>query len=333
MASGPLGSRPSKKSPQELDRIIGRLNDNFALQLSKPDVTLSPRKSREIRRNDEEARVDNIYRRIQQLYYTGDNRLAAYLGHFEQRGRIILSESASRSPGNRTPAANRTLLQKCLLDILCEIEDPESRQWSKREFEAVQMDSPKRAKGRLYEHHDAVDALPVRSRESFANISTVISSVSRSQEEAFRPLPQQRSFDRTFFSTRTSFHSEVYSTQAQNESFISQTSVGSELPSSNHPYSQIAVGDSFSEASASTHDEIVPKRVSDISPRRKEEPDGRSQYPGDSQSQVRASSSSQSRQNNRDIVGKPLEERFANIWRTSTHLPVVSQTMANNITI
>ncbi|EHK41517.1 hypothetical protein TRIATDRAFT_321718 [Trichoderma atroviride IMI 206040] len=325
MASGPLGSRPHKKSAQELDRIIRRLNDTFALELSKPDVTLSPRKSRERYRSDEEARVEDIYRKIQQLYYTGDDRLAAYIGHFEQRGRIILSESASRSPGNPTPAANRALLQKCLLDILCEVDDPESRPWSKRESEEIQDASPKRAKGHLYEHHDAVDALPVRSRESFANISTVIASgsrsVSRSQGEAVRPSPQQRSFDRTFLSTRTSFHSEVFSTQAQNVSFISQTSVGSELPSrsNNYPYSQTTVADSFSEATGSSEDEIIPKRFSDFSLREKEDLSGRSKYPNNSQSQVPASSSSQSRQDGSDCVGKPLEERFAKIWPKLPH--------------
>ncbi|PNP37791.1 hypothetical protein TGAMA5MH_10276 [Trichoderma gamsii] len=324
MASGPLGSRPHKKSVQELDRIIRRLNDTFALQLSKPDVTLSPRKSRERHRSDEEARVEDIYRKIQQLYYTGDDRLAAYIGHFEQRGRIILSESASRSPGNRTPAANRTLLQKCLLDILCEVDDPESRPWSKRESEVIQEVSPKRARGHLYEHHDAVDALPVRSRESFANISTVIASgsrsVSRSGGEAFRPSSQQRSFDRTFLSTRTSFHSEVFSTQAQNVSFISQTSVGSELPSrsNNYPYSQTTVADSSSEATGSSEDEI-PKRFSDFSLREEEIPSGRSQYPSSSQSQIPASSSSQLRQNSSDCIGKPLEERFAKIWPKLPH--------------
>lgn len=331
MASGPLGSRPHKKSAQELDRIIRRLNDTFALELSKPDVTLSPRKSRERQRSDEEARVEDIYRKIQLLYYTGDDRLAAYIGHFEQRGRIILSESASRSPGNRTPAVNRALLQKCLLDILCEVDDPESRPWSKREFEVIPEASPKRTRGHLYEHHDAVDALPVRSRETFANISTVIASgsrsVSRSQGEAFHLSPQQRSFDRTFLSTRTSFHSEVFSTQAQNVSFISQTSIGSELPSrsNNYPSSQTTVADSFSEGTRSSQDEIIPKRFSDFSLREKEELSGRPQYPNNSQSQIPAPSSSQSRQGSSDCVGKPLEDRFGKIWRRSSHLPVASR--------
>ncbi|KAL7920937.1 RNA dependent RNA polymerase domain-containing protein [Trichoderma austrokoningii] len=307
MASAPLGSRPHKKSPQELDRIIRRLNDTFALELCKPDITLSPRKSRELRRSEEEARVDDIYRKIQQLYYTRDDRLAAYIGHFEQRGRIILSRSASKSLGNRTHTANRALLQKCLLDILCEVDDPESRPWSKRESEAMQEASPKRTRGYLYDHHDAVDALPVRSRDSFANISTVISSGNRSQE-SFRSLPQQRSFDRTFLSTRTSFHSEVFSTQAQDINFISQTSVASELPgrSYNYPYSQNTVADSFSEASELSQSEVISKRFSDSSPYGKD--------PNNSHSQIFTSSSSQSRQNSSDCVGKLLEEKFASIW-------------------
>lgn len=333
MASGPSGSRSHKKSAQELDRTIRRLNDTFALQLNKPDVTLSPRKYRERRQNGEEARVDDIYRKIQQLYYTGDDRLAAYIGHFEQRGRIILSESVSQSPSNRTSAANRALLQNCLLDILCEVDDPESRQWSKRETEAIQEGSPKRAKGHLYEHHDAVDALPVRSRDSFANINTVISSGSRSQGEAFRPLPRQGSFDRTFISTRTSFHSEVFSTQTQNISFSSQTSVGSDLPnrSNDYPYSQTTVADSFSEASGSSQDENIPQQLANFPPRGNEELNDRSQYPDSSQSRNLAFSSSHSRQDSSDCVGKPLEERFANIWRRSTRLPAISRVVANKI--
>ncbi|KAL6909147.1 RNA dependent RNA polymerase domain-containing protein [Trichoderma evansii] len=318
MASGPLGSRSHKKSAEELDRIIRRLNDNFALQLRKPDVTLSPRKNRERRRNDEEARVDSIYQKIRQLYYTRDDRLAAYIGHFEQRGRLILSRSISRSSSNSTSAANRALLQQCLLDILSEVYDPESRQWSKRESEELPEGSPKRAKGRLYEHHDAVDALPVRSRDSFANISTVIASENRSRGEAVQPLSQQ---GRSFLSARTSFHSEVFSTQTQNESFISQTSVGSESPnhSDNDPYSQTTVANFSSEASNSSQEDDVQQQPAKFSARGKEKLNGRSQYPSNSQSQTVVSSSSQSRQDSSDSVGRPLEEMFAKIWPKLPH--------------
>lgn len=335
MASGPLplGSRPHKKSAHELDRIIGRLNDTFALQLCKPDVTLSPRKNRERRRNDEEARVDSIYQKIRQMYYTGDDRLAEYIGHFEQRGRKILSESMSQGSNHRITAENRALLQQCLLDILCEVYDPESRQWSKRESEAITESSPKRAKGRLYEHHDAVDALPVRSRDSFANISTVIASESRFRGESFQPLPRQKSLDRTFLSTRTSFHSEVLSTQTPNTSFISQTSLGSESPnqSNNYPFSQNTEANFSSEASYSSQDENKPQQLTNISPRGKEEFNGRSQYHHNSQSQTIVPSSSHSRQDSSDWAGNSLDERLAKIWRRYTGLLVATRIAANTI--
>lgn len=333
MASGPLGSRSHKKSAEELDRIIRRLNDTFALQLSKPDVTLSPRKNRERRRSEEEARVENIYQKIRQLYYTGDDRLAAYIGHFEQRGRLILSRSTSDRSSNSTAAANRALLQQCLLDILCKVDDPDSRQWSKRESEAIPEGSPKRAKGHLYEHHDAVDALPVRSRDSFANISTVIASESRSRGEVVQPLSQQGPFDRSFLSTRTSIHSEVFSTQMQNGSFISQTSAGSESPnaSNNYPYSQNTVANFSSEVSNSSQDEDIQRQLANFSARGKEKLNGRSQYPNNSQSQAIVSSSSQSCQDSSDSVGKPLEERLVNIWRKYTRLLVATQFGTNKI--
>lgn len=316
MVSAPRGSRSHDKSDQELDRTIRRLNDTFDLQLCKPDVTLSPRKNRERRRNDEEARVDHIYQKIRHLYYTGDDRLAAYIGDFEQRGRMILSKSASQSPSNHV----RALLQQCLLDIICEVYKPESRQWSKREPEAMPDGSPKRAKSHFYEHLDAVDALPVRSRDSFANISTVISSESRSRSEAVQSPPQHASFERSFLSTRTSFHSEVFSTQTQDEPFISQTSVGSESPnhSNDYPYSQNTVVNSSSEASASSSDENIPKQLTDFSPRGKEVLNGRSQSHNNSKFQALVSSSSPLHQDSKEGVGKSLEERLAHIWRGYT---------------
>ncbi|UKZ88673.1 uncharacterized protein TrAFT101_004417 [Trichoderma asperellum] len=312
MVSAPRGPRSHNKSDQELDRIIRRLNDTFELQLCKPDVTLSPRKNRERRRNDEEARVDNIYQKIRHLYYTGDDRLAAYIGNFEQRGRRILSKSASQSSSNHI----RALLQQCLLDILCEVYKPESRQWSKREPEAMPDGSPKRAKSHLYEHLDAVDALPVRSRDSFANISTVISSESRSRSEVVQPPPQQASFEQSLLSTRTSFHSQVFSTQTQDGPFISQTSVGAESPnhSNNYPYSQNTEVNSSSEASASSSDENIPKQLTDFSFRGKEMLNGRSQSHNNSKFQALVSSSSHLHQDSKAGVGKSLEERLDHIW-------------------
>lgn len=317
MVSAPRGPRSHNKSDEELDRILRRLNDTFELQLCKPDATLSPRKNRERRRNDEEARVDNIYQKIRHLYYTGDDRLAAYIGDFEHRGRMILSKSASQSSSNHI----RALLQQCLLDILCEVYTPESRQWSKRESEAMPDGSPKRAKSHLYEHLDAVDALPVRSRDSFANISAVIVSESRSRREAVQPLPQQASFDRSFLSTRTSFHSEVFSTQTRDGSFISQTSIGSGSPncSNNYPYSQNTVANSSSEASASSSDENISKQLAHFSSCGKEVLNSRSQYHNNSQFQSLASSSSHSHQDSKEGVGKTLEERFAHIWPKLPH--------------
>jgi hypothetical protein len=124
----------------------------------------------------------------------------------------------------------------------------------------------------------------------------------------------------------------VFSTQAQNVSFISQTSVGSELPSrsNNYPYSQTTVADSSPEATGSSEDEI-PKRFSDFSLREKEELSSWSQYPNNSQSQIPAPSSSQSRQSSSDCIGKPLEERFAKIWRGFSRSLVVSRIVANAI--
>jgi hypothetical protein len=292
------------------------LNDTFALQLCKPDVTLSPRKYRERRRNDEEARVDDIYLKIQRLHYKGDNRLATCLGRFQQQGRMILSDSVSRSSGSRTSATNRTLLQQCLLDILRKVDDPESRQWSKRESEEIPEYSPKRARGQLYDHHDAVDALPVRSRDSFASINTVAASGSRTLGGAFQP-PQHVSFDRSFLSSRTSFHSEVFSpkhTQTQDEPFLTQTTVDSESPnnSNNYTYSQRTAANSFSGISESSQNGNILKQMAIHPPR------GQNGFTSNSQSQTLVTSSSHSRQDSNGFAKEVLEDKLANIWRGYT---------------
>ncbi|KAM0252534.1 hypothetical protein ACHAQJ_007666 [Trichoderma viride] len=312
MSSGSSGSRTHQRSAEGLDRIICGLNDTFKLQLCKPDVTLSPRKYRERRRNEEEARIDDIYQEIRRLHYEKDSRLATCLGRFQQQGRMILSGPTSRSSGNHISATSRALLQQCLLDILRNVDDPESRQWSKRESEETPEYSPKRARGQLYEHHDAVDALPVRSRDSFAGISTAAPPGSRARGETFQP-PQQVSFERSFLSSRTSFRSEVFSpenTQTQDESFISQTSVDSETPNRSNSYalSQRTAASSFSGISESGQNGNILKQIARFPPR------GQNGFTNDSQSQALVSSSSHSRQES-----EAFEDKLANIWPKLPH--------------
>ncbi|PNP54039.1 hypothetical protein THARTR1_05246 [Trichoderma harzianum] len=231
--SGPSGSQGQNRSALELDRIISRLNDDFALQLREPDVTPSPRKYRERQRSDEEARIDDIYQKIQHLHCQGDNRLADCLGLFQIQGRLILSDAAALSPTRYPSPSVRALLQERLLKILRDVNGLGSKHLSKRISEMSANHSQKRPKGQpphSYEHHDAVDALPVRSTGSFADSGISLASGSRSIGEVLQSLPQQTSFDRTFASSRASVPPEVVSSKNMQDYLDdspSQNSVGS----------------------------------------------------------------------------------------------------------
>lgn len=318
--SDPPGSQGQNRSAQELDRIISRLNDDFALQLRKPDVTLSPRKYRERQRSDEEARVDDIYQKIQQLHYRGDNRLADCLGLFQIQGRLILSDAASLGPTRYLSPNVRALLQERLLKILRDINGLESKQLSKRISDVPTNHSQKRSKGQLphrYEHHNAVDALPVRSSGSFVDSGISLASESRSIGEVIQPLPQQTSLDRTFGSGRASFQSEVFSSRnTQDVSFISQTTVDSEYQdkSTRYPYSQQTSTESFShsfELSKGGHD--VQQNWNPL-PRR---PNKNTNKLDDSFKSP-LSSSNRSSQDSVGSVSETIEEKLVNIWRKHT---------------
>ncbi|KAL7792428.1 RNA dependent RNA polymerase domain-containing protein [Trichoderma ceciliae] len=326
MSSGTSAPRTHERSALELDRIIRMLNDTFALQLRKPDVTLSPRKYRERRRSDEEARVDDIYQKIRLLHYGGDERLATCLGRFQQQGRMVLTDPVSRNSSNHISATSRAFLQECLLDILCHAGDLESKHWSKRasvEAEAPEYSS-KRARSqppRSYEHHDAVDALPVRSRDSFTGAA--VASGSRSRGEALLPPSQQTSFDRSFLSSRVSFRSEVFSsTYTQDAPFVSQTTtIDSEFPDKSNIYShsQLTAVNSFSQSFGSSQIRNTPQQTSNPPLNRlcgcTEKPD----YPHDSRPQTPVPSSSRSRQDSSGLGGETLEDKLANIWPKLPH--------------
>ncbi|KAH6606910.1 hypothetical protein Trco_006063 [Trichoderma cornu-damae] len=339
MSSGPSVSRVHEQSAPALDRIIRMLNDTFALQLRKPDVTLSPRKYRERPRSDEESRVDDIYRKIHFLHHGKDNRLATCLGRFQHEGRAILSELASRNSDALISAATRALLQECLLEILRNVDDPESKQWSKRESEETPEYAPKRARGQgqppySYEHHDAVDALPVRSIYSFASSGAAGASGGRPRGEARQPSSQQRSFNQSFLSSRASFHSEVFSSKyTQDASFVSQTTVDSGSPgkSNSYEYSQRAAVESFSESSGSSQNRNILQQVGHSPPRRPNEAAGESQYYPVDQSESLVMSSSRPPQNTSGSTSKALEGKLANIWRGYMRLQAIPRIVANEI--
>ncbi|OTA08015.1 hypothetical protein A9Z42_0089490 [Trichoderma parareesei] len=253
-------SRGRERSSLELERIISRLDDNFALQLRKPKYREPPLSDEEA--HDEQRRVDDICQRIRLLHYGGDDRLAACLGRFEQQGRLILADAASCSATRHLSTAIRALLQRCLLRILNDVDGVESRQWSKRVSEDLAEYSAKRARGRLshsYEHHDAVDALPVRSRDSFGRPGESMRSEGRPMyveddlppPPSPPPPPQHPRYDRSIVSSRVSFQSEVFSQkQTQDESFVSQTTIDSSYPDKayDYPLSQQTTVESFSHS-------------------------------------------------------------------------------------
>ncbi|KAL7943552.1 RNA dependent RNA polymerase domain-containing protein [Trichoderma barbatum] len=318
--SDPLESRAPERSARELDRIISRLNDGFVLQLRKPDVTLSPRKYRERQRSDEETRVDDIYQKIKLLHHRGDGRLAAYLGHFEKQGRLILSDAASQSSARYSSVDVRALLQQCLLDILRGGNGSESKQWSKRVSEETTDYSQKRVRGQLpqsYKHHDAVDALPVRSSDPFATTSVSGASGSRSIGEVIQPYPQQVSFDRSFASTRASFQSEVFSSKhTQDTTFISQTTVdsGFQDKSNNYSCSQQTSAESFAHSFGPNQSlNNLPQNQNSL-PHRPIESANNKEYSHDSQFKSVVPSSSRSPQDSSRSVSETIEDKLANIW-------------------
>ncbi|KAL7911342.1 RNA dependent RNA polymerase domain-containing protein [Trichoderma velutinum] len=329
--SSPSGSQGQNRSALELDRIISRLNDDFALQLRKPDITLSPRKWRERQRSDEDARIDDIYRKIQQLHYQGDNRLADCLGLFQVQGRLILSDTESRSPTRYSSSSVRALLQERLLKILRDVDSLESKQLSKRISDVTTNPCQKRPRGQLphrYEHHDAVDALPVRSSGSFADSGISLASGDRSIGEIVQPLPQQTSFDRTFDSSRASFQSEVFSSKnKQDVSFISQTTVdsGYQDKSTRYPYSQQTSAESFSHSFESSQNGHEAQKTLNSLPRRSNKSTIKLEDLDDSQSRSPLPLSNRSSQDSVGSVSETIEEKLANIW---PKLPIPALTHA-----
>ncbi|KAL6884940.1 RNA dependent RNA polymerase domain-containing protein [Trichoderma longibrachiatum] len=314
-------SRGHERSSLELDRIISRLDDTFALQLRKPKYRERQLSDEEAR--DEQRRVDDIYQRLRLLHYGGDGRLAACLGCFEQQGRLILGDATSCSAARPLPAPVRALLQERLLQILYDVDGVESRQWSKRVSEDTAEYSAKRARGRLshsYEHHDAVDALPVRSRDSFRGPGVSMTSDGRSMyvEDDLQPPPppppqqppQQPRYDRSFVSSRMSFQSEVFSQgQTQEQSFISQTTIDSSYPDRtyDYPLSQQTTVESFSHSFnvGQSRDNFQP--TGNTLPRRpNKSQERREPVPLQSESLV-------------DGIGGAIEDRLANIWPKLPH--------------
>lgn len=320
--SGPLGSQGQNRSDPELDRIISRLNDDFGLQLHKPDVTLSPRKYRERQRSDEEARIDDIYRIIHQLHYRGGSRLADRLGLFQVQGRLILSDAESLSPTRYLSTSLRALLQERLLKILRDVNGLDSKQLSKRMSEVTVNHSQKRPKGQpphRYEHHDAVDALPVRSSGSFADSGISLASGShRSIGEVIQPLAQQPSFDRTFGSSRASFPSEVFSSKnTQDVSFISQTTVDSGYhdKSNRYPYSQQTSAESFSHSFGLSQSRNDVQQNGNSLPSRPNKSTNQLEYLDDSRFKSPLPLLDRSSQDSVGSVSQTIDEKLANIWR------------------
>ncbi|KAL6867037.1 RNA dependent RNA polymerase domain-containing protein [Trichoderma novae-zelandiae] len=311
-------SRGHERSSLELDRIISRLDDNFGLQLREPRHREPPLSEEEAR--DEERRVDGIYHKLRLLYYGGDDRLAACLGRFEQQGRwLIQADAASCSTTRHLSAATQALLQELLLRILYDVDGVESKQWSKRVSEDIAEYSAKRARGRLshsYEHHDAVDALPVRSRDSFGGPGVSMASEGRSMfvEEDLQPPPppppQQPRYDRSFVSSRASFRSEVFSQkQTQEESFISQTTVDSSYPekSYDYPFSQQTSVESFSHSFNLDKSRDIFQPTGHSLPRRP------------NKSQSFSSPSNLTLQDSNGSLRETIEDRLANIWPKLPH--------------
>ncbi|TFA98169.1 putative RNA-dependent RNA polymerase SHL2 [Trichoderma ghanense] len=310
-------SRGHERSGLELDRIISRLDDTFALQLRKPKYRERQLSDEEAR--DEQRRVDDIHQRIRLLHYHGDDRLAACLGRFEQQGRLILTDAASCSTTRHLSAAIRALLQERLLRILCDVDGVESRQWSKRVSEDMAEYSAKRARGRLsdsYDHHDAVDALPVCSRDSFSGSDVSMTSKARSMyvEDDLQPPPppppQQPRYDRSFVSSRTSFQSEVSSEKpTQDESFISQTTIDSSYPDKayDYPLSQQTTVESFSHSFnvGQSRDNFQPAENS-LPHRPNKSKEKREHEPSQSENLV-------------DGNGEAIEDRLASIWPKLPH--------------
>ncbi|EHK15310.1 uncharacterized protein TRIVIDRAFT_122493, partial [Trichoderma virens Gv29-8] len=308
----------------ELDRIINRLNDGFALRLRKPDITLSPRKNRERQRSDEEARADDIYEKIRLLYYRKDTRLATCLGLFEKQGRSILSNNPTRY----FSADVRASLQECLLDILRGGDGLQSKQWTKRVSEETADYSQKRPRGPLphrYDHHGAVDALPVRSSDSFRDSGVSVASGSCSIGEVIQPIPHQTYPDRSFGSSRASFPSEVFSSKnTQDTSFISQTTVdsGYQDNSNRYPYSQQTSAESFSHSFELSQSQRDPQQNQNSLPRTPTKSADKLEHLDDSDSKSLVASSSRS---SSPSVGETIEDKLDNIW---PKLPIPALTQA-----
>lgn len=213
----------TRPTVEELDRTIRQLNDNYRLNLYKPDPTLSPSKRRLQNRTDEDRRVTAIYDRIRVLHYKRDSRLTECLGHFYGKAAEL---SKRQSEGEKStfplPSSERAILQRCLLDILPSLDEltqPIAKR-AKRLPDEVAVSVSKRPRSRTSTDTEppsnAVDALPVRSSNK--------SPEKRSDLDDYPQTAHEFSESRTTVSTRQSNVSEVFSA-ADDGQFQSQTTI------------------------------------------------------------------------------------------------------------
>ncbi|KAK5989817.1 RNA-dependent RNA polymerase 1-like protein [Cladobotryum mycophilum] len=223
-------SHRGNASKEELDRIVGRLNANFGLQLRGPDPTLSPSRRRDQRRSQEEHLNDVLYERIRVLHYKRDKRLADGLGHFQIRAREILSPPRN---GIGVSRVDRAALQTCLFNLLPDVNSANQSTWKRRSDEGLHA-TPKRARApQDYDYPSAVDHLPVRSRASTAaNFPEYTGSINMSMEEIIPSTYQNPlSPNRFFASSRASRPSDVFSSvYSEATAVISQITIDSHYP-------------------------------------------------------------------------------------------------------
>ena len=154
------------KTDDELKRIIGSLNADYALRIQCPDPLLTPRKRRQLLQTDEERRNDALYHKLRVLHFQPGEPLSSCLGRFRIESRELLHQ-LNADLTFAISATDRAALQICLLRILSEPSLPPRPRSAKRtsnEFSDLQAKRPKSRNGSADSaQDDAVDSIPVRS--------------------------------------------------------------------------------------------------------------------------------------------------------------------------
>lgn len=132
MTGPPTATPNTPKKPAGADLLVNKFNTKYSLGIQVPDLSLSPHNRRQIIKNEEEERAEQIHARLRKLQYNGFGTLNTVESEFEVAARNVASRwvpkpraepdtlPQSDAPPRARTDAERQQLQLLLLNLLKE---------------------------------------------------------------------------------------------------------------------------------------------------------------------------------------------------------------------